>query len=174
MLFWNQQSTIYTPKGSDVAVETERKFLVMPDWKSKLTFERIVAEYKLTQGYLCRDVARTVRIRTNSSTNVAYVTIKGPRIGISCAEFEYTIPYEDGIQLLAMCPEKLEKTRYVVSIGTYMWEVDEFAGLNDGLILAEIELEDPEEIVPIPFWIDCEVSDDHRYTNAHLVSNRVL
>jgi len=151
-----------------VPVEIERKYLVEPDWKDRLAVEKIVAEYRLAQGYLSTDPARTVRVRLNSSTNTAYLTIKGQRVGISCPEFEYQIPYEEAEQLLSMCQYKVVKTRHVVQIYALMWEVDVFHGDLDGLIMAEIELESEDTRVPTPMWVGKDVSTDKNYTNLRL------
>ena len=149
-------------------LEIERKYLVDHNWMQQLTTEKIVMKYNLAQGYLNTDPSHTVRVRLNSSTNTAYLTIKGLRTGISCPEFEYQIPYDEADQLLDMCQYVILKTRYVVQVHALTWEVDVFLGNHDGLIIAEIELESKDVIVPTPSWVGTEVSTDNRYTNLYL------
>lgn len=151
-----------------MGVEIERKWLVDSDWKDRLTVEKIVTAYYLAQGYLTTDPTRTVRVRLNSSTHTAYLTIKGLRTGITCPEFEYQIPYEDAQHLLDMCEYKITKTRHVVQIYALMWEVDVFHGDLDGLIMAELELESENHRVPTPMWVGKDVSTDKNYTNLQL------
>lgn len=143
--------------------EIERKFLVRGSgWKQGA----IGQPYR--QGYLSTDPLRTVRVRIAGKQ--AYLTIKGQSQGITRPEFEYAIPPADALQLLAMCLWPLiEKTRYRVEHGTHVWEIDEFAGENSGLVVAEVELQSPHEAIELPDWVGEEVSDDPRYLNANLV-----
>lgn len=152
-------------------LEIERKYLVDHNWLQQLTTEKIVKQYNLAQGYLTTDPSRTVRVRLNSSTNTAYLTIKGLRAGISCPEFEYQIPYTDAEHLLDMCQHVILKTRHVVQVYEMLWEVDVFQGKQSGLIMAEIELESEDVRVPTPAWVGPEVSTDKRYTNLQLAIN---
>jgi CYTH domain-containing protein len=102
-----------------------------------------------------------------------YLTIKGLTTGSSRAEFEYEIPVDDAQELLeTLCDRPLiEKTRYKINIGDLIWEVDEFWGENQGLILAEVELETEDQNINIPHWIGKEVTSDPRYYNSNLVKN---
>jgi CYTH domain-containing protein len=102
-----------------------------------------------------------------------YLTIKGLTTGSSRAEFEYEIPVDDAQELLeTLCDHPLiEKTRYKINIGDLIWEVDEFWGENQGLILAEVELEIEDQNINIPHWIGKEVTSDPRYYNSNLVKN---
>lgn len=147
-------------------VEIERKFLVKNhDWK-------IGAESKnFCQGYLCNDGEKTVRIRI--AGDKAFITVKGKASYISRPEFEYPIPVEDALYMLHhLCQGPLiEKTRYYVPYKGFVWEVDEFGGDNSGLVIAEIELDDENREIPLPTWIDKEVTGDERYYNANLVNN---
>lgn len=159
-----------------MSVETEVKYLVADNWKESLTGGEIKSVSNIKQGYLSTDPERTVRVRllTQNQTSEAFITIKGKRNGLSCPEYEYRVPFEDGLQLIAMCSNVIDKTRHVVvTEQDQRWEVDVFHGLNDGLILGEMEFEG-EENAPmfVPEWAVEDVSFDHRYTNAQLSSNK--
>ncbi len=146
--------------------EIERKFLVMGDsWRA------LGDGILYRQGYLSTVKERTVRVRTINDK--AYLTVKGVTQGIARVEYEYEIPLSDANEMLdELCERPLiEKTRYTISAGDHTWEVDEFAGENLGLILAEVELESEEQTVDLPEWIGTEVSDDPRYYNANLIAN---
>lgn len=123
------------------------------------------------QGYLSTAPERTVRVRT--AGDKGYLTIKGPSRGASRLEFEYEIPLQEANQLLdELCHRPLiEKRRYKIPLGGLTWEVDEFFGENDGLILAEIELRDEHQAFDRPVWLGQEVTGDPRYYNANLVSH---
>lgn len=148
-----------------MAVEIERKFLVTGDgWRAQA-----VGTY-YCQGYLNREPERTVRVRVAGDR--AYLTIKGKAEGLCRLECEYEIPLADARALLALCDRPLiEKTRYRLPQGELAWEIDEFAGENQGLILAEIELRDPQQDFERPDWLGADVSQDWRYSNANLVSH---
>jgi len=146
-----------------VAVEIERKFLVVADgWRSLGTGVR----YR--QGYIPTSGDCTVRVRTSGEQG--FLTIKGPTLGLSRAEYEYSIPATDANEMLeTMCDKPLiDKTRYTIRLGGVVWEVDEFHAENTGLVIAEVELEDDEHMPPLPEWVGQEVSHDRRYTNASL------
>ncbi|MEC4986676.1 MAG: CYTH domain-containing protein [Oscillatoria sp. PMC 1068.18] len=147
-------------------LEIERKFLVKNDDWRKLATGTI---YR--QGYLTRTPEKTVRIRVVGKQG--YLTIKGKSSGNSRPEFEYSIPVEDAEEMLANLCEKplIEKTRYKLNQGELIWEIDEFAGENQGLIIAEVELENENQVIELPGWLGEEVTDDPRYYNANLVSN---
>jgi adenylate cyclase len=145
-----------------MAAEIERKFLVRDDsWRGGPAGTRIA------QGYLTADVARTVRVRIGGER--AWITIKGRNEGITRKEFEYEIPPADGRELLELClPGVIDKTRHVIEHGGHVWEVDEFHGENEGLVVAEVELE-AEWISPdLPDWVGDEVSGDVKYYNSSL------
>ena len=163
-----------------MGIETEKKYLVnFDEWQAisqcRNNDVRITDYKHLTQGYLKNGPDCYVRIRTtldgnDSSNRAGFVTIKGPRVGITCAEFEYEIPYDDAQQLLELCPTTLDKIRHnVVDQWDQHWEVDQFFGINSGLFVAELELEDPEQVIVLPSFVDKDVSTDVRYTNVMLI-----
>jgi adenylate cyclase len=103
---------------------------------------------------------------------VGTLTIKSKTKGISRSEFEYDIPSSEATQLLQLCEGPLiEKIRHLVIIGEHTWEIDEFSGDNQGLIIAEIELSSEDESFEKPAWLGKEVSDDARYYNSSLVAH---
>lgn len=144
-----------------MAIEIERKFLVVDDsWRSAL------AVY-FCQGYLNRAKERTVRVRV--AGEIGYLTIKGVSQGASRAEFEYEIPLADAKQLLALCDGPvIEKYRRKIEFEGMIWEVDEFLGANQGLVVAEIELETEDQVFALPAWVGAEVTGDERYYNSNL------
>ena len=115
-----------------MALETERKFLVKGDaWRT------LGEGVPYAQGYLSRGDGRTVRVRI--AGNMAFLTVKGPVSGITREEFEYDIPLQDAMRMLALCHTPLvEKKRTTIPVGRHFWEVDEFTGENAGLIVAEV------------------------------------
>lgn len=146
-----------------MGVEIERKFLVASDaWRSLSTGVRM-----LRQGYIAIDDGNTVRIRIEGDR--AWLTIKGKQSGLERAEFEYALAAVDADSLLLLCGGRLvEKTRHLVPHAGLVFEVDEFHGANEGLVLAELELPDAGITVSLPAWIEREVSADTRYSNASL------
>jgi adenylate cyclase len=147
-----------------VPTEIERKFLVTrTDWSQT---DRI----HIYQGYLCCERKNTVRVRLAGEK--AFLTIKGPRQGLTRPEFEYEIPSADAEELLRFCSAAvIEKIRHVVVYQGFKWEVDEFMGDNLGLIVAEIELEEEEQAFERPDWLGREVTGESRYANASLAAN---
>ncbi|MCV2356260.1 CYTH domain-containing protein [Paucibacter sp. B2R-40] len=148
-----------------MGIEIERKFLVIgDDWKLLG-----VGEY-ISQGYLSRDPARTVRVRIKGEQ--AWLTIKGRSVGASRAEFEYPIPLADAQQMLALCDgPRVEKVRRLVPYAGMVWEVDEFLGDNAGLVVAEIELSSADQRFELPPWAGAEVTEDARYFNSQLTKH---
>ncbi|MBR5913719.1 MAG: CYTH domain-containing protein [Selenomonadaceae bacterium] len=147
-----------------MALEIERKFLVNAE---KFPAQILSEGEKISQGYLCVEPARTVRVRIKGGRG--FLTIKGVNVGIVRKEFEYEIPLDDAQELLKLCmPNVLEKVRYKVEYAEKIWEIDVFSGRHEGLILAEVELTAADEIVTLPNWIEKEVSDDPRYFNSNL------
>lgn len=146
-----------------MAAEIERKFLVTDDsWHlcSPLGV-------RIAQGYLSQDPDRTVRIRLAGEN--AWITVKGRTMGITRAEFEYPIPAADARDLLEMClPSVIDKTRHRIEHHGHVWEVDVFHGANEGLVIAEVELEHEDANPELPPWLGEEVSDDARYFNMNL------
>ncbi|MEH2296818.1 CYTH domain-containing protein [Nostoc sp.] len=149
-----------------MAKEIERKYLVRGDsWRG-------LAEGSVyRQGYIATQDKATVRIRIVGEKS--YLTIKGPNIKYSRLEFEYAIPVEDAQEILETLCERpfIEKIRYKIESGGLIWEIDEFDGVNKGLILAEVELSDENQQIELPTWIGEEVSDDSRYFNSNLVKH---
>lgn len=150
-----------------MAQEIERKFLVLPTIHDYL---RDVTPKRICQGYILdAPDGRTVRVRTKGTTG--FLTIKGPSSGISRSEFEYEIPLNEAEALLAdFCPKTLLKDRYELFFGNKTWEIDVFHGHLEGLIVAEIELENADETFALPDWLGKEVSDDVRYYNVQLIN----
>ncbi len=149
-----------------MAVEIERKFLVKNDaWRSLSTGT------VYCQGYIPTAAGRTVRVRIIGDQG--YLTIKGPSNGTTRAEFEYLIPVEEATEILeTLCDRPfIKKKRYKIVQDELTWEVDEFFEENQGLILAEVELIDENQVVDLPDWIAEEVSYDSRYYNSNLVKN---
>ena len=148
-----------------MAVEIERKFLVKDlSWKDSATSFK-----EFQQGYFPTGDGVTVRARI--AGDKARLTIKGPVSGISRAEFEYPIPVADAVAFLAgFCAKPvIIKRRWYVPFGGFTWEIDEFAGQNAGLIVAEIELDSPDREFPVPPWLGREVSHEPRFRNSRLV-----
>jgi len=144
-------------------LEIERKFLV----QDRSVLEGVPG-VSYRQGYLSTDPERTVRVRLAGDR--AFLTIKGITQGASRAEFEYEVPPADAEALLALCERPLvEKTRHCLEHAGLVWEIDVFAGENDGLIVAEVELPAPDTPVDVPAWVGDEVTLDLRYQNANLV-----
>ena len=147
-----------------MAIEIERKFLVQGmQWRQG-------AGVRFNQGYLNRDMERTVRVRI--AGDKAHLTVKGVTRGASRAEFEYEIPVADAEQLLQLSDGPvIQKNRYVVVHDGAKWEVDEFLGDNAGLVIAEIELTSQDQPFTRPSWLGMEVTHDLRYFNSNLASN---
>jgi adenylate cyclase len=146
-------------------LEIERKFLV----KSEEFRQQATSRKHLIQGFLSTDPDRTVRVRVTD--DAAYLTIKGKSSasGMSRFEWEHQIPLADGRILLELCEQPLiEKYRYVVPVGKYTFEVDEFLGTNGGLLLAEVELQQEEDPVLKPAWLGKEVTGQKEYYNSQL------
>lgn len=147
-------------------LEIEYKFLVTSnEWKKKSGG----VFYK--QGYLSVDKKKTVRVRTEGKK--AKLTLKGEKTGPSGKEFEYEIPYKDAEYILDnLCIKPLiEKKRYKIKYDGFTWDVDEFFGENEGLVLAEIELESIDQKFKKPDWVGEDVTRDPKYKNANLVKN---
>jgi len=145
-------------------LEIERKFLV-----TGTAWRALAAGVPTRQGYLANTPDRTVRIRIAGERGL--LTVKGRCRGLARAEFEYAIPVEDAAAMLdGLCEKPLiEKTRYRIPFGAHTWDVDEFHGLNAGLVIAEVELESADEKPALPPWVGREVSGDERYFNVNLV-----
>ena len=148
--------------------EIERKFLVKDGRYKELAF----ASSRIRQGYICSGHGRTVRVRIRDTHG--YLTIKGPSTngGLSRYEFEKEITLDEAEHLMALCePGLIDKTRYLVKSGAHTFEVDEFYGENEGLVIAEVELGSEDEPYEKPDFIGEEVTGDKRYYNSHLRVN---
>lgn len=146
-------------------IEIERKFLVI---NSSFKEVSIHSTY-LKQGYLSLDKSRTVRVRI--ADDKAYLTIKGISndTGMSRFEWEREIGIDDAHSLMSLAlPGVVEKTRFIVPLDGYTWEVDEFLGDNSGLIIAEIELRSESESFQLPSFLGREVTGDSRYYNSYI------
>ena len=145
-------------------LEIERKFLLVGDsWRSQV----VGAPRRISQGYLCSDTAKSVRVRRSGDD--ATLTVKGTRTGISRLELQYQIPPADAERMLALCERPLiDKTRHIVMHAGMKWEVDIFHGENEGLRIAEVELESEDQSLSLPEWAGEEVSQDARFYNSQL------
>jgi len=149
-----------------MAKEIERKFLLVGD-----AWRELAKGTHYRQGYLNSAKERTVRVRTIDDKG--FLTIKGITTGATRVEYEYEIPHSDCTEMLDDLAEKpiIEKARYKIEFGGFVWEVDEFFGVNKGLVVAEIELEREDEPFERPDWLGEEVSDDPRYYNVYLAAH---
>ena len=145
-------------------LEIERKFLVSGDgWRGE-----VARRCDMRQGYLVGEGGKaSVRVRLEGTEG--RLNIKAAVIGASRAEYDYAIPIAEAREILSnLCVGRLEKTRHYVERDGLTWEIDEFHGDNDGLVVAEIELADERQAFPRPSWLGTEVTDDRRYYNHHL------
>jgi adenylate cyclase len=154
-----------------MGLEIERKFLVTGDSWRVLAGPGVF----MKQGYLSAERRCTVRVRlavpvhSNGCDQQAWLTVKGPAQGGVRLEFEYAIPPADAVAMLPLCGTHLiEKTRFRVPHEGRSWEVDVFAGANEPLVLAEIELDNAGQEILVPDWVGAEITDDERYHNASL------
>jgi adenylate cyclase len=145
-----------------MGLEIERRFLVAGDsWRPGAVAVEVV------QGYLSTDAHRVVRVRLAGGSG--YLTVKGLADGASRAEFEYPVPAADAREMLALCgPAVVEKVRWTLRHAGRDWVVDEFGGANAGLVLAEIELDAPDQAFDRPLWAVTEVTGLARFANASL------
>jgi len=148
-----------------MAQEIERKFLVKGEFKSEA-----YSQSHIVQGYISSARGRTVRVRVRDEKG--YLTIKGASnaSGTSRYEWEKEIPLDEALELMKLCePGIIDKNRYLVKSGRHTFEVDEFYGENQGLILAEVELASEDESFEKPQFIGEEVTGDLRYYNSNLM-----
>ena len=148
-----------------MATEIERKFLVCGDFKAEAQHSR-----RITQGYLCSVPERAVRVRIKGDKG--FLTIKGigNAAGTTRYEWEREIPADEARELLEICePGVIDKTRYIVNVNGFTFEVDEFYGDNEGLVIAEVELPAEDTEFDKPAWLGEEVTGDVRYYNLMLM-----
>jgi len=149
-----------------MAREIERKFLV-----SSKSYRHLAEPVYYRQGYLSTDKERIVRVRIEGDK--AYLTVKGATNGITRIEYEYEIPMAEAEQMLEELCRKpiIEKDRYKIENDGMVWEVDEFHGLNEGLVVAEVHLNREDQELSKPEWIGEEVSHEPKYFSSSLVQN---
>lgn len=146
-----------------MAKEIERTFLVDDDSFKNMS----VFKVHILQGYLNRDPERTVRVRILNDN--AFLTVKGKTKGCERDEFEYEVPLEDGLQMMDMCSGRiLDKTRYLIPFEGLTWEVDEYHGDLEGLVVTEVELESADQKITLPPFAGKEVTGDPKYYNSQL------
>ena len=150
------------PKNTEI----ERKFLV----KSDAFMAQATHHYEIEQGYLCKEPGKTIRVRIRDAQ--AFLTIKSGKLREGLAKFEWDreIEVEDAQELMKLClPGTIQKTRYIIPANIHsVWEVDVFHGRKEGLVLAEIELEDENETFDKPEWLGEEVTGQPQYYNANM------
>jgi adenylate cyclase len=156
-----------------MGIEIERKFLVNGDgWRADASLSE-----RMVQGYLAG--ARAVQeggalasVRVRRAGERAWLNIKAARLGIERAEYEYPVPVDDAEAMLAsLCDGVVEKVRHHVEVDGALFEVDEFLGANQGLVVAEIELPAADAAFPRPAWLGREVSSLARYYNVNLIAH---
>lgn len=149
-----------------MAIEIEKKFLIR-----HIPFDQVEYSHKITQGYILSDQKKVIRVREKNDE--FFIAIKGNNSGISRLEFEYKIPREDAKDLFQNFCEigVIKKTRHYVHFRKHLWEIDEFHDQNEGLIVAEIELNSENEKFYLPNWIFKEVTTQSKYYNMNLIKN---
>ena len=148
--------------------EIERKFLIT----SNSFKQNISSKYNIVQGYLSTDPSRSVRLRISNSKG--YLTIKGraSKNGLSRLEWEKELPIKEANELIALClPNKIIKTRYKVNYKGHIFDIDIFKGMNEGLNIAEIELNSEEDTFEKPKWLGKEITGIKKYYNSQLCQN---
>jgi CYTH domain-containing protein len=152
-------------------IEIEHKFLVKNDsWKSIGHHSK----YEITQAYISTNPNRTVRLRIGNESG--FITIKGKKTNGACSEYEYDIPLSDAKEMMEsdLCNSVLKKVRYVIKYEGKYWEIDVFGGLNEGLVIAELELKSEDEKYILPPWVGEDITSDGRYSNASLSINPMI
>lgn len=148
-----------------MATEIERKFLVKGEFR-----HLAVKEIKMIQAYLTIDSVKTIRLRI--ADDKAFITIKNkPEPGrFGRSEWEVQIPVDDAMEMMSIClPGKIVKSRFLIPAGKHTWEVDVFHDKNEGLVIAEIELDSEDESFEKPDWAGDEVTGIQQYYNAYLI-----
>ena len=149
-----------------MAKEIERKFLIDMSYVNELSGGR-----RISQGYISTSDKTVVRVRIKGDE--AFLTLKGEIKGFTCSEYEYQIPLADAEKIIdELCSDgTVDKTRYEVAHGGHTWEIDVFHGKNEGLAVAEVELQDESENIELPKWVVREVTGDVKYFNVSLLNN---
>lgn len=149
-----------------MGIEIEHKYLVKDDSYKRLSDNNST----IRQGFLSRDPERTVRVRVRDDQG--FITIKGKGDGAAHPEFEYAIPLDDAVRLMSLCePPVIEKTRYIVMHDGNRWEVDEFHGSLEGLVIAELEVPSEDYRFSLPPFVGREVTGNPKYYNSQLGIN---
>lgn len=148
-----------------MAKEIEHKYLVVNDSYVHLASNRC----EIAQGYLSTDPERVVRVRL--ADNSGFLTVKSKNHGAVRGEWEYAIPPDDARQMLGLCRGYISKTRYIVSFGGRVWEVDKFHGKNEGLTVAEIEIPSEDTVYDLPPFVGQEVTGKPQYYNSNLATD---
>jgi adenylate cyclase len=153
-----------------MGIEIERKFTVTGDsWRGHVEASTLIAQGYLNDQAAMRDGTQRASVRVRIAGDQAFLNIKSRELGHTRQEFEYRVPVADAQALLKLCVGGLiEKTRHHVRHAGFLWEIDEFAGDNAGLIVAEIELPHADQVFDKPGWVDREVTDELRYYNLTL------
>jgi len=148
-------------------IEIERKFLLKnQDWREKVSYA-----YRIRQGYFGEVGKASIRIRIQDKK--ANINIKSATLSMTRQEYEYEIPLNEAEEMLnQLCKQpQVDKTRFIVEQPPHRWEIDEFYGENEGLLVAEIELNDEAEVFEKPAWIGEEVTEDPRFYNVNLIKH---
>ncbi len=149
-----------------MGIEIERKFLV-----NQQKWQPLDSGLIYRQGYIRTHNGSSVRVRVAGKKG--FLTLKDKVKNLSRAEFEYPIPVQEAEEMLNLLCDRplIEKIRYKITFDNFVWEVDQFLGENEGLMIAEVELTNETQTVNLPPWIDSEVTHDHRYFNSYLAQN---
>jgi len=148
-------------------IEIERKFLLSNnEWR-----DEVKSAHRIRQGYMGEIDKASVRIRVQGDK--ANINIKSATLAMRRMEYEYEIPLDEAVEMLdQLCKQpQVDKTRFIVEQGKHKWEIDEFYGNNEGLLIAEIELSDEAEVFEKPAWLGEEVTQDPRYYNVNLIKH---
>ena len=150
-----------------MAREIERKYLITSD---EWTHWQPLRVKMVKQGYLLNTPEKVVRVRYVEGNG--FITVKIGTSALSRLEYEYSVPGDDALEMLDHCDAVLLKTRTVLEYHGWVWEVDQFHGLNEGLVVAEIELPSEDQVFDVPSWVGREVTEDFRYTNNNLITTK--
>lgn len=155
-----------------MAIEIERKFLLLTDaWRTEVSSQRRIAQAYLNDSESLAAGRLNCSVRVRISGESANLNIKSRELGASRQEFEYPIPLADAEALMALaCKGSIDKIRHLVPMGPHVWEIDEFFGDNQGLVVAEIELSSIDEHFEHPVWLGAEVTMVQRYYNLALAN----
>jgi adenylate cyclase len=155
-----------------MAIEIERKFRVISEaWRGQAHHRLRIAQAYLNDSEALASGREQCSVRIRITGESANLNIKSREAGARRQEFEYPIPLADAESLMRLaCEGRIEKVRHLVQVGAHLWEIDEFAGDNAGLVVAEIELQDENESFELPDWLGVEVTHSLRYYNMALAS----